>query len=166
MKYMQIDFLQPIYTLTFSNGLIACLVFMGIGTMCDIGYVLERPFISMTIALFAEAGTILTYPIARAMGLDAGSSAAVSIIGGADGPMVLFASLKLAPELFVPISIVAYLYLSLTYGGYPYLIKLLIPKSVRGNREKVRSHPNRSWYLQSSQMPSCVCSFLLQRHCS
>ena len=132
MKYMQIDFLQPIYTLTFSNGLIACLVFMGIGTMCDIGYVLERPFISMTIALFAEAGTILTYPIARAMGLDAGSSAAVSIIGGADGPMVLFASLKLAPELFVPISIVAYLYLSLTYGGYPYLIKLLIPKSVRG----------------------------------
>ena len=105
MKYMQIDFLQPIYTLTFSNGLIACLVFMGIGTMCD---------------------------IARAMGLDAGSSAAVSIIGGADGPMVLFASLKLAPELFVPISIVAYLYLSLTYGGYPYLIKLLIPKSVRG----------------------------------
>ena len=29
------------------------------------------------------------------MGLDAGSSAAVSIIGGADGPMVLFASLKL-----------------------------------------------------------------------
>lgn len=132
MKYMQIDFLQPIYTLTFSNGLIACLVFMGIGTMCDIGYVLERPFTSMTIALFAEAGTILTYPIARAMGLDAGSSAAVSIIGGADGPMVLFASLKLAPELFVPISIVAYLYLSLTYGGYPYLIKLLIPKSVRG----------------------------------
>lgn len=53
MKYMQIDFLQPVYTLTFSNGLIACLVFMGIGSMCGIGYVLERPFTSMTIALFA-----------------------------------------------------------------------------------------------------------------
>lgn len=132
MKYMQIDFLQPIYNLTFSNGLIACLVFMGIGILCDVGYVLEHPFISMTIALFAEAGTILTYPIALAMGLDPGSAAAVSIIGGADGPMVLFASLKLAPELFVPISIVAYLYLSLTYGGYPYLIKLLIPKDKRG----------------------------------
>lgn len=134
MTYMQIDFLQPLYTLTFSNGLIACLVFMGIGTMCDIGYVLKHPFISMTIALFAEAGTILTYPIARLMGLDPGSAAAVSIIGGADGPMVLFASLKLAPELFVPISIVAYLYLSLTYGGYPYLIRLLIPKELRGKK--------------------------------
>lgn len=132
MKYMQIDFLQPIYTLTFSNGLIACLVFMGIGILCDIGYVLAHPFISMTIALFAELGTIATYPIAKLMGLSDGAAAAVSIIGGADGPMVLFASLKLAPEYFVPISIVAYLYLSLTYGGYPYLIKLLVPEELRG----------------------------------
>jgi len=132
MKYMQIDFLQPIYTLTFSNGLIACLVFMGIGVLCDIGYVLAHPFISMTIALFAELGTVATYPIAKLMGLSDGAAAAVSIIGGADGPMVLFASLKLAPEYFVPISIVAYLYLSLTYGGYPYLIKFFIPKELRG----------------------------------
>lgn len=132
MKYMQIDFLQPIYTLTFSNGLIACLVFMGIGVLCDIGYVLAHPFISMTIALFAELGTIVTFPIAKLMGLSDGAAAAVSIIGGADGPMVLFASLKLAPEYFVPISIVAYLYLSLTYGGYPYLIRLLVPERLRG----------------------------------
>lgn len=132
MKYMQINFLQPIYTLTFSNGLIACLVFMGIGILCDIGYVLAHPFISMTIALFAELGTIATFPIAKLMGLSDGAAAAASIIGGADGPMVLFAALKLAPEYFVPISIVAYLYLSLTYGGYPYLIKLLIPKNLRG----------------------------------
>jgi len=136
MKYMQIDFLQPIYTLTFSNGLIACLVFMGIGVLCDIGYVLAHPFISMTIALFAELGTVATYPIAKLMGLTNGAAAAVSIIGGADGPMVLFASLKLAPEYFVPITIVAYLYLSLTYGGYPYLIKLLVPKELRGKAVK------------------------------
>ncbi len=38
----------------------------------------------------------------------------------------------LAPKLFVPISIIAYLYLSLTYAGYPYLIKLLVPKKYRG----------------------------------
>lgn len=143
MKYMQIDFLQPLYTLTFSNGLIACLVFMGIGILCDIGYVLEHPFISMTIALFAEAGTILTYPVALLMGLDPGAAAAVSIIGGADGPMVLFASLKLAPELFVPISIVAYLYLSLTYGGYPYLIRLLIPKNIRGKAIKTEKKASK-----------------------
>ena len=30
MNILQIDFLQPVYTFTFSNGLIACLIFMGI----------------------------------------------------------------------------------------------------------------------------------------
>jgi oxaloacetate decarboxylase beta subunit len=66
-------------------------------------------------------------------GYTAKQAAAISIVGGADGPMVLFTSLKLAPELFVPIAVVAYLYLGLAYGGYPYLVKLLIPsKKLRG----------------------------------
>jgi sodium ion-translocating decarboxylase beta subunit len=132
MNILQIDFLQPIYTFTFSNGLIACLVFMGIGILCDIGMVLAHPFIGMFIAMCAELGTVATFPIARLLGLTNGEAAAVSIIGGADGPMVLFTSLKLAPNLFVPITIVAYLYLSLTYGGYPFLIRFLIPKDLRG----------------------------------
>jgi len=132
MNIMQIDFLQPIYTLTFSNGLIACLVFMGIGVICDVGMVLAHPFIGMFIAMCAELGTVATFPFARLLGLTNGEAAAVSIIGGADGPMVLFTSLTLAKNLFVPITIVAYLYLSLTYGGYPFLIRLLIPKALRG----------------------------------
>lgn len=141
MNIMQIDFLQPIYTFTFSNGLIACLVFMGIGVICDIGMVLAHPFIGMFIAMCAELGTVATFPIARLLGLSNGEAAAVSIIGGADGPMVLFTSLTLAKDLFVPITIVAYLYLSLTYGGYPFLIRLLIPKKLRGqviNKNKSR----------------------------
>ena len=132
MNILQIDFLQPIYTFTFSNGLIACLVFMGIGVITDIGMVLAHPFIGMVIAMFAELGTVATFPIAKMMGFTDGEAAAVSIIGGADGPMVLFTSLTLAKDLFVPITIVAYLYLSLTYGGYPFLIRLLIPKKLRG----------------------------------
>lgn len=132
MNILQIDFLQPIYTFTFSNGLIACIVFMGIGVICDIGMVLSHPFIGMFIAMCAEFGTVATYPIARLMGLGQGASAAVSVIGGADGPMVLFTSLMLSPKLFVPITVVAYLYLSLTYGGYPFLIRAMIPKELRG----------------------------------
>ena len=56
----------------------------------------------------------------------------VAIIGGADGPMVLFGTLMMKPELFVSVSIIAYLYLSLTYAGYPYIIKALVPKKYRG----------------------------------
>ena len=67
-----------------------------------------------------------------AWGLNPGQAASISIVGGADGPMVLFTSLTLAKNLFVPIAIVAYMYLSLTYVGYPYLIKRLIPKQIQG----------------------------------
>jgi oxaloacetate decarboxylase beta subunit len=142
MQIMQIDFLQPIYTFTFSNGLIACIVFMGIGVISDVGNVLRFPFTSMLIAMFAELGTVATFPIAHAMGLNYGEAAAVSVIGGADGPMVLYTSLILAKDLFVPITIVAYLYLSLTYGGYPFLIRLLIPKEMRGIVVKTTSKVN------------------------
>ncbi|MDS4020809.1 MAG: sodium ion-translocating decarboxylase subunit beta [Candidatus Competibacter sp.] len=131
MNILQIDWLQPIYTFMFSNGLIACFVFMGIGTLLDVGFVMARPYQSMILALFAELGTALVYPIAVAMGLAPGEAASVAIIGGADGPMVLFTSLSLAKPLFVPITVVAYLYLGLTYGGYPYLIKLMIPEKLR-----------------------------------
>ncbi|WP_315970352.1 sodium ion-translocating decarboxylase subunit beta [Escherichia fergusonii] len=35
VNLMQINFLQPVYNFTFSNGLIACIVFFGIGAMGD-----------------------------------------------------------------------------------------------------------------------------------
>jgi len=132
MNILQIDCLQPIYTLTFSNGLIACFVFMGIGVLLDVGYLLQRPFMSMFLAMCAELGTFVTIPIAMAMGLNLNDSASIAMVGGADGPMVLFTSLTLSKNLFVPITVVAYLYLGLTYGGYPYLIRLLVPKRLRG----------------------------------
>lgn len=132
MDVLQVDFLQPIYTLTFSNGLIACLVFMGIGVMTDVSCVLAFPFTSMMIAFFAELGTILVFPLAVGMGFSPQDAASISLIGGADGPMVLFSSLIMSKDLFVPITIVAYLYLSLTYGGYPFLIRFMIPKELRG----------------------------------
>lgn len=142
MNILQIDFLQPIYTFTFSNGLIACLVFMGIGVITDIGYMLISPFRSMFIAIMAELGTVLTIPIAVAMGLNYKEAASIAMVGGADGPMVLFTSLILAKDLFVPITIVAYLYLSLAYGGYPYLIRFLIPKKLRGIKMDIKNIPN------------------------
>lgn len=137
VAWLQIDWLQPIYTLTFSNGLIACLVLMGVGVLLDVGFVMARPFQSMFIALCAELGTVVIFPIAVAAKLvddpekAAAAAGAVATIGGADGPMILFASLILSKELFIPITVVAYLYLGLTYGGYPYLIRLMVPQRIR-----------------------------------
>lgn len=132
MTLCQIDWLQPIYTFAFSNGLIACLIFMGIGSLLDIGFIMARPFQSMFIALWAELGTLLTLPIAMLFkGMHLGEAASIALVGGADGPMVLFGSLKMAPDMFVPITVVAYLYLALAYGGFPYLIRFLVPKKFR-----------------------------------
>ncbi|MFH1651332.1 MAG: sodium ion-translocating decarboxylase subunit beta [Chloroflexota bacterium] len=144
---LQINFLQPIYNFTFSNGLIACLVFMGIGAITDIDFFMAKPFMSIIIAIFAELGTIATFPIAQAFGLAPNEAAAIALVGGADGPMVLYGSIMLARNLFVPITIIAYLYLSLTYAGYPYLIKLMIPKRMRA----VRMNPAEIKRVPSSQ---------------
>ncbi|MDP7651788.1 MAG: sodium ion-translocating decarboxylase subunit beta [Rhodospirillales bacterium] len=144
MEVLQIDFLQPIYTFTFSNGLIACLIFMGIGVISDIGYMLISPFRCMTIAIMAELGTLLTFPIAVALGLPYNEAAAIAMVGSADAPMVLYTSLLLAKDLFVPITIVAYLYLSLAYAGYPYLVRVMVPKALRGIKMEQKTVPNIS----------------------
>ncbi len=142
LEVLQIDFLQPIYTFTFSNGLIACLIFMGIGVLSDIGYMLIAPIRCMVIAIMAELGTVLTFPIAVAMGLPFNEAAAIAMVGSADAPMVLYTSLLLAKDLFVPITIVAYLYLSLAYAGYPYLVRVMIPKRLRGIKMDQTTIPN------------------------
>lgn len=141
---MQIFFLQPIYNLMFSNGLIACFVFMGIGVITPLDYLIACPLTSLLIAIGAELGSILTFPLAVAFGFDYREAAAIAIIGGADGPMVIFTSLELAKKLFVPISVVAYVYLSITYAIYPYMIKLLIPKRLQGIVMDLRAIPKVS----------------------
>ncbi len=144
LEVLQINFLQPIYTFTFSNGLIAVLIFLGIGVISDIGFMLISPFRCMTIAIFAELGTVLTFPIAVALGLPLNEAAAIAMVGSADAPMVLYTSLLLARDLFVPITIVAYLYLSLAYAGYPYLVRMMIPKRLRGIKMDQTKIPNIS----------------------
>ncbi len=160
MTILQIDFLQPIYTFMFSNGLIACLVFMGIGSLLDIGFVMMHPYMSMFLALCAELGTILVLPIAQLFGFTIKQAAAIAMVGGADGPMVLFTSLRLAPELFVPITVVAYLYLGLTYGGYPYLIKLMVPKSIRGTEMPAQKHDGKITSFQKLMFAVVICVLL------
>jgi sodium ion-translocating decarboxylase beta subunit len=141
MEALETNFLQPLYTFTFSNGLIACLIFLGIGVITDIDYLLAKPLSSMMLAIGAELGTIMTLPIAMLWGLNLKEAAAIAMVGGADGPMVLYTSLTLAKNLFVPITVIGYLYLSLSYAGYPFLVKLMIPKRLRGIAMDPRAIP-------------------------
>ena len=157
MYYLQIDFLQPVYTFMFSNGLIACLVFMGIGAITDIDILLAKPGMSLFLAVFAELGTIATLPIAMGMGLLPNESAAIALVGGADGPMVLYGSLLMAKDLFVPITVVAYVYLGVIYAGYPYLVKI-IPRRMRETEMDFRTIPRVSG---GAKFAFCIATFTL-----
>lgn len=132
IEALQVYFLQPFYTLAFANNLIACLIFLGVGAATDIEYFIAKPFLSMALAVAAELGTLATFPIAVTLGLNFNEAAAVSIVGGADGPMVIYTSIMLAEQLFVVVTVVAYLYLSIIYILYPFLIKVIVPKRLRG----------------------------------
>lgn len=157
---MQKDWIQPIYNYAFSNNLIACFIFMGIGVLLDVGFLMARPFQSVFVAFCAELGTIVTFPVAIACGLDYGEAASIAMVGGADGPMVLFASLKLAKDLFVPVTVVAYLYLGITYGAYPFLIRFLVPESLRKVRNKPTKKPIKVTANQKIAFTVVTCAVL------
>ncbi|MCJ7604680.1 MAG: sodium ion-translocating decarboxylase subunit beta [Dehalococcoidales bacterium] len=157
MEFLQIDFLQPIYTFMFSNGLIACFVFMGIGSITDIDILLAKPGMSFFLAIFAELGTIATLPIAMAMGFIPREAAAIALIGGADGPMVLYGSIMMARELFVPITVVAYVYLGITYAGFPFLARI-IPKKMRATEMDWRTIPKVS---SGKKFAFCIITFTM-----
>jgi oxaloacetate decarboxylase beta subunit len=132
IQALQIFWLQPVYTLAFLNTLIVCMIFLGIGLITDLSFLISKPLMSLFLASFAELGTVFTLPLGVMAGLSLKEAAAVSIVGGADGPVVLLTSLFLAPELFVPIGIIAYIYLSVLYILQPYINKAIIPKSAMG----------------------------------
>ncbi|HJX12856.1 MAG TPA: sodium ion-translocating decarboxylase subunit beta [Dehalococcoidales bacterium] len=155
MYFLQIDFLQPVYTFMFSNGLIACLVFMGIGAITDIDILLARPGMSLFLAIFAEFGTIVTLPIAIAMGLLPNEAASIALVGGADGPMVLYGSLMMARDLFVPITVVAYVYLGVIYAVFPFLVRI-IPRRLRAVEMDWRTIPRVS---PGAKFAFCIVTF-------
>jgi sodium ion-translocating decarboxylase beta subunit len=157
MYFLQVDFLQPVYTFMFSNGLIACLVFMGIGAITDIDILLARPGMSLFLAIFAELGTILTLPIAMHMGLLPNEAASIALVGGADGPMVLYGSLMMAKDLFVPITVVAYVYLGVCYAGFPFLVRI-IPKRMRETEMDWRTIPK---VPAGAKFAFCIVTFTL-----
>ncbi len=157
MYFLQVDFLQPVYTFMFSNGLIACLVFMGIGAITDIDILLARPGMSLFLAIFAELGTILTLPIAMHMGLLPNEAASIALVGGADGPMVLYGSLMMAKDLFVPITVVAYVYLGVCYAGFPFLVRI-IPRRMRETEMDWKTIPK---VPAGAKFAFCIVTFTL-----
>jgi sodium ion-translocating decarboxylase beta subunit len=113
-----------------TQGIYPPLVFLGIGAMTDFSTLLARPVL-MLLGAAAQAGIFITFLGALALGFAPNESAAIGIIGGADGPTAIFLTAKLAPHLIGPIAVAAYSYMALVPVIQPPIMRLLTTRKER-----------------------------------
>ena len=107
------------------------LIFLGVGAMTDFGPLIANP-ISFLMGAAAQLGIYVAYFIAIALGFNGREAAAISIIGGADGPTSIFLLNKLGQQhLMGPIAVAAYSYMSLVPIIQPPVMKLLTTEKER-----------------------------------
>ena len=107
------------------------LIFMGVGAMTDFGPLIANPS-SFLLGAAAQFGIFAAYLGAMAMGFSDKAAAAISIIGGADGPTSIFLAGKLQQTAILgPIAVAAYSYMSLVPIIQPPIMKLLTTKKER-----------------------------------
>ena len=91
-------------------SILPSLIFLGVGAMTDFGPLIANP-ISFLLGAAAQFGIFGAYFLAIMMGFNDKAAAAVSIIGGADGPTSIFLAGKLGQSgLMGPIAVAAYSY--------------------------------------------------------
>ncbi|MCR5196769.1 MAG: sodium ion-translocating decarboxylase subunit beta [Pseudobutyrivibrio sp.] len=112
-------------------SILPSLIFMGVGAMTDFGPLIANP-ISFWLGAAAQIGIFTAYLLAILFGFSDQAAAAVSIIGGADGPTSIFLAGKLGQSaLMGPIAVAAYSYMSLVPIIQPPIMKLLTTKEER-----------------------------------
>ena len=112
-------------------SILPSLIFMGVGAMTDFGPLIANP-ISFIMGAAAQAGIYIAYFLAIAFGFNGKAAAAISIIGGADGPTSIFLAGKLGQtELMGPIAVAAYSYMSLVPIIQPPIMKLFTSEKDR-----------------------------------
>ena len=113
-------------------SILPSLIFMGVGAMPDFGPLIANPK-SFLLGAAAQFGIYAAYFLAFLMGFNGKEAAAISIIGGADGPTSIFLAGKLGMggTLMGPIAVAAYSYMSLVPVIQPPIMKLLTTEKER-----------------------------------
>ncbi len=112
-------------------AILPSLIFMGVGAMTDFGPLIANPK-SFLLGAAAQLGIFAAYFFAIMLGFNGKAAAAISIIGGADGPTSIFLAAKLGQtDLMGPIAVAAYTYMSLVPIIQPPIMKLLTTEEER-----------------------------------
>ena len=112
-------------------AILPSLIFMGVGAMTDFGPLIANPK-SFILGAAAQIGIFTAYLLAILMGFNGKAAAAISIIGGADGPTSIFLASKLGQSEYMgPIAVAAYSYMALVPIIQPPIMRLLTTKEER-----------------------------------
>ncbi len=112
-------------------SILPSLIFLGVGALTDFGPLIANPA-SFLLGAAAQFGIYGAYFLAIAMGFTNKQAAAISIIGGADGPTSIFLAGKLGQAaLMGPIAVAAYSYMSLVPIIQPPIMKALTTEEER-----------------------------------
>lgn len=112
-------------------AILPSLIFLGVGAMTDFGPLIANP-VSFLLGAAAQFGIFFAYLSAILLGFNDKAAAAISIIGGADGPTSIFLAGMLGQgELMGPIAVAAYSYMSLVPIIQPPIMRLLTTKEER-----------------------------------
>ncbi len=118
-------------------AILPSLIFMGVGAMTDFGPLIANPksFLlgaAAQFGIFAAYFGALLFNETGLVDFNDKAAAAISIIGGADGPTSIFLAGKLGQTaLLGPIAVAAYSYMSLVPIIQPPIMKLLTTKKER-----------------------------------
>ena len=106
------------------------LIFLGVGAMTDFGPMIANPSL-VILGAAAHLGIFVAMIAAKVIGFTISEAGAIGIIGGADGPMAIYVTMKLAPHLLPQISVAAYSYMALMPLIQPPIMKMLTTKEER-----------------------------------
>ncbi len=142
-------------------SILPSLIFMGIGAITDFGPLIANPK-SFLLGAAAQFGIFAAYLGAMVLGFSDKAAAAISIIGGADGPTSIFLAGKLGQTaLMGPIAVAAYSYMSLVPIIQPPIMKALTTKKERSIKmEQLRPVSKLEKILFPIVVTIVVCSIL------
>ncbi len=137
------------------------LIFLGVGALTDFGPLIANPK-SFLLGAAAQFGVFGAFFLAMLMGFNEAQAAAVSIIGGADGPTSIFLAMKLGQrELMGPIAVAAYSYMSLVPIIQPPIMKALTTEKERKIKmEQLRDVSKRERIIFPIIVTIIVCTLL------
>ena len=110
-------------------GIYPSLIFLGIGAMTDFTPLIANPK-SLMLGAAAQLGVFVAF-FGALFYFSPAESAAIGIIGGADGPTAILVTKILAPSLLGAIAIAAYSYMALIPMIQPPIMRLLTTKKER-----------------------------------